>query len=239
MAVSMKLQPTGALSVAVESGKFGSANTVRLEISNWPEILKSLRQIDSDYVVGLRKDFREIAKGPQKAVRDAIPSKSRPPMRNMRQVYFGRLAWGTTWGGSGGRPKPAKSVLIQQPSTRRKKYRELEKAPILRLQIGSPATVLFDMAYRVNGTKGRKGKTPVYDYMYTINGQKVPGKRQHRVVPLAFAKGIGKSSGRLSYRASHIVYPAVEKAMPEATRKIDQKITEINQKISARLQMES
>lgn len=223
------------LKATSESGAFGSANTVRLEISNWNQIMKTLRDLDSDYVKDLRKSFREIAKGPQKKVRDAIPSKSKPPMRNMRQVHFGRLAWGTTFAGGGGRPKPAKSVLIQTPSTQRRKYKELEKAPIVRLQVGSAATVLFDMAYRVRGSKGRRGLTPQYDYMYTINGQKVPGKRQHRVVPFAFAKGLARSSGRLQYRASHIIWPAAEKGMPEATRKINEKITEINTKISMKL----
>lgn len=223
------------LGASMESGAFGASNTVRLEITNWSQVMKTLKELDSDYVRELRKDFREIAKEPQKKVRNAIPPKNRPPLRNMRQVHFGRLAWGTTFAGGGKKPKPAKSVLIQQPSDRRRAFKEAEKVPIVRLQVGSAATVLFDMAYRLNGTKGRRGYTPEYDYMYTINGQKVPGKRKHKVRPLAFARGLAKSAGRLKSSASRIIWPAAEDAMPEATRAINAKITEVNAKITTRL----
>lgn len=201
--------------------------------------MRVLQKLDKEYVKQLRKDFKAIAKGPQTAVRQAIPSKARPPMSQMRQVHFGRLAWGTTYSAGGKRPKPAKSVLIQTPNTKAKKYKEREAIPIVRLQVGSPGTVLFDMAYRINGRKGRRGLTRPYDYMYTIGGKKVPGKRQHTVVPLAFAKGIAQSTGRLQYQASRIVWPAAEKAMPAATAAMDKKITEVNMKISAELKRKS
>lgn len=217
----------------MQSGSFGSANTVRLEITNYEETLKFLRNLDSQYISRLRKDFKKVGSEAAKVVRKRIPAKSNPPLTNMKQVYFGRLAWGTTWGGGAGKPRPAKSVLVQTPNTRKKKYRELERAPIVRLQVGSPGTVLYDMAYRRLGAKGRKGKTPIYDYMYTIGGQKVPGKRQHTVVPYAYSKGIAKSTG--GAQASRIVYPAVESAMPKITYSMQQIIFRVNQDIQREL----
>lgn len=218
--------------MTVESGAFGSANTVRLEITNFKEVIKTLRDLDKDYVKELRKDFRRIAKEPQNEVRRNIPSKSKPPMTNMGQVHFGRLAWGSTHGKGA---RHAKSVLIQLPNVRNKKYSQMNKVPIVRLQIISPATVLYDMAYRLRGTKGRRGFTPEYDYMYTIGGQKVPGKRKHRVRPGAFALGLAFSTGYQKIMASRIIWPSVERAMPKATKEMDFTITKYNRIINRKL----
>ncbi len=77
--------------------------------------------------------------------------------------------------------------------------------------------------------------TPMYDYMYTIAGQKVPGKRQHRVVPFVFAQGFGQAKGIAKRNASRIVYPAVEKAMPAVTREMRDTISKINNRINQEL----
>lgn len=215
------------------SGAFGSSNEVSVEITNWNEIMKILKKIDEDWVKDLRKEFKSIGQESAKVVRKKIPSKSKPPLRNMKQVWFGRLAWGTTWGGvGGGAPKPAQSVLVQLPRTTRKKYRELERIPIVRLQVGSPGTVLYDMAYRRAGVKGRKGLTPEYDYIYRTATGPVPGKRRHRVVPGAFQKGIQKSTGK---QASRIVWPAALDSLPNVTRRMNTVIYQANLKIQARL----
>ncbi len=210
-------------------------NVVRLEITNWHNIMKELFKYDKSIVQELRKDFKRIAKGPQTAVKKAIPGRGKPPLSQMRQVHFGRLAWGTTYGGFGTKPRPAKSVLIQLP-TKKRRHRKLNEYPIVRLQISSPATVLADMAGARAGIKGRKGLTPPYDYMYTINGQKVRGKRQHTVVPGAFIRALS-SSGKGMQRpfASRFVWPAVNKAMPQAVAEMDRTITDLNRKISGRL----
>lgn len=210
----------------------GGATGVRLEVSNWNEIMKILSKLDKEYVKELRKDFRNIAKPVQIAIRKAIPSKAKPPLSQMRQVHFGRLAWGSSFGSGA---KPAKSVLIQTPSTRTRKARQFATYPIARLKVTSPGTALFDMAGRKGYIRGRKGYTPDYDYMYTINGNKVPGKRKHRVTPLAFAKGLSNADGRLQVKASRIVWPAAEKALPEARAKMEDRISLVNIKINALL----
>lgn len=221
--------------IKTQAGSFGGANTVRLEITNWNEVLAVLKDLDDKWIRALRKEFRSIGGVAQKEVARAIPGKGSAPLSGMKQVHFGRLAWGTTFGGAGKKPRPAKSVLVQTPNTRKRKYRELERISIVRLQIGSPATVLLDMGGRVFGSKGRKGLTPMYDYMYTIGGQKVPGKRQHRVVPFVFAQGFAKAKGIRSRSASRIVYPAVEKAMPQVTRRMREVIYSTNTRIQMEL----
>jgi hypothetical protein len=225
--------PQAQLSMTkLTAGNIGGSAGVRLEITNWNDIMKVLNKLDKDYVKELRTSFKEIAKPVQDRIKKNIPSKGNPPLSQMRQVHFGRLAWGTTYGGGGTRPKPAKSVLVQLPSTRSAKARRSGAISIARLQVGSPGTVLFDMAGRKNYSKARRGFTPTYDYMYTINGQKVPGKRKHKVTPMAFAKGLGQAKSRLNINASRIVWPAAEQALPEARKKMDGKITEVNRKVS-------
>lgn len=215
----------------IKSGQYGGAIGARLEITNWNDIMRTLVKLDKDYVKELRKDFRAIAKPVQVEIKRAIPSKAKPPLSGMRQVHFGRLAWGSNYGAGA---KPSKSALIQTPNTRRKQYKGQDIA-IARILVQSPATVLADMAGRRAGMKGRKGFTPEYDYMYTIGGQKVPGKRKHRVVPGAFLKGLSKATGVQQRYASRFVWPAAEKALPAARKRMDAKISEVNIKISALL----
>lgn len=228
----MAIPQASALGKATLGADRVSQGSVRLEITNWQEVMRTLIKLDKDYVRELRKDFKAIAKPVQQSIKKAIPSKAKPPLSQMRQVHFGRLAWGTTYGN---KPKPTKSVLIQLPNTRAKKYKGVDAIAITRLQVGSAAVVLTDMAGRKGYTKGRRGMTPEYDYMYTINGVKVPGKRKHRVVPLAFAKGLAKAKYLQQRGASRFVWPSAMKALPDAQRKMDQKITEVNRKISMKL----
>ena len=224
-------QASVGMRATVSATRVDSSN-VRMEITNWAEIMKTLRTLDKDYVKQLRKDFKAIAKPVQAEIRKGIPTKAKPPLRNMRQVHFGRLAWGTTYGN---KPKPTRSVLIQLPNARSKKFKGVDAVPITRLQVQSAAVVLADMAGRKGYSKGRRGFTPEYDYMYTINGVKVPGKRKHRVVPLAFAKGLAKAKYLKQRGASRFVWPSALKALPQAQRLMDEKITAVNRKISMEL----
>lgn len=230
MAIQAGLKLTG-----LASGSYGGTSGARLEITNWNEVMKVLSKLDKDYVKTLRREFRSIATPVRNEIRKSIPNKGKPPLRNMRQVHFGRLAWGSSYGPGA---KPSASVLIQTPSTRTRRARSQETYSIARLQVGSPGTVLFDMAGRRNYLKGRKGFTPEYDYMYTIKGQKVPGKRKHRVTPMAFFKGLQKASSMLQPKASRIVWPAAEKALPQARFRVDKLITQVNQRVNALLRSE-
>lgn len=219
----------GVILKGFTGGQFSGPAGAQLQITNWNEVMKVINSLDKTYAKELRRNFREIAKPIQTEVRKAIPSKARPPLRNMRQVHFGRLAWGSTHGAGA---KPSKSVIIQTPSTRTRRARSFDTYSIARLQILSPATVLTDMAGRRDYIKGRKGLTPEYDYMYTINGVKVPGKRRHRVVPGAFGKGLQSARGMSQYKASRMIWPAAEKGLPLARFRVDKLITVTNLKVN-------
>ena len=213
-------------------GDYGRTGDLRLEITNWNEIMKVLVALDKDYVKALRESFKYIGKDVQTAVRKAIPSKGKPPLRNMKQVFFGRLAWSSDYGKGA---KPSKSVLLQVVNTRSRKYNSKDIS-IARVQVQSPATVLADMAGRRGGTKGRKGLTPEYDYMYNVNGRLVRGKRQHRVVPGAFLLGLSKSNAVMKQRhASRFIWPAALEVLPAVRKKVDEKISQVNLKVNALL----
>lgn len=212
----------------IKGGLYGGTSGARLEITNWNEVMKVLVKLDKTYVSAMRVKFREIAKPVQDEVRKGIPNKRNPPLSGMKQVHFGRLAWGSDYGKGA---KPSKSVLIQTPNTRKRKYRNTDIA-IARVQVLSPATVLADMAGRKNNAKARKGLTPVYDYMYTIGGKKVQGTRQHRVKPWNFVSKISGGKGIKQNWASRFIWPSALKALPEVRRKVDVVITDANVRVN-------
>ncbi len=213
---------------AMRGGTFGATSGVRLEITNWNEVMKVIVKLDKEYARELRKDFKRIARPVQTAIKQGIPGRGKPPLSGMKQVHFGRLAWGSTYGKGA---KPSKSVLIQVPNTRKRKYKKTDIA-IARLQVQSPATVLADMAGRRSNTKARKGLTPKYDYMYTINGQKVPGKRQHTVKQWNFVSQMSGGKFIKQTYASRFVWPSALKALPQAQKEIDASITQANNRVN-------
>lgn len=229
IAAAARVIPQAVMRIApVKGGLYGGTTGVRLEITNWNEIMKILVKLDKTYTSAMRAEFKKIAKPLQEEVRKGIPNKRNPPLSGMKQVHFGRLAWGSDYGKGA---KPSKSVLIQTPNTRKRKYRGKDIA-IARVQVLSPATVLADMAGRRSNAKARKGLTPKYDYMYTINGQKVPGKRQHRVSPWNFVSKISGGKFIKQSFASRFIWPSALKALPEVRRKVDAVITDANLKVN-------
>lgn len=221
--------PQAAMRIApMKGGLYGGTDGVRLEVTNWNEVMKVIIQLDKTYARAMRADFKKIAKSVQDEVRKGIPNKSNPPLSGMKQVYYGRLAWGSSYGKGA---KPSKSVLIQTPNTRKRKYKNTDIA-IARVQVLSPATVLADMAGRKNNSKARKGLTPKYEYMYTIGGKKVPGIRQHRVKPWNFVSKISGGKGIKQNFASRFIWPSAMKALPQVRRDVDAVITAANVKVN-------
>ena len=223
----------GAISklVAVKGSSVGSTTGARLEITNWAEVMRIITKLDKEYAKELRKSFKAIAKPVQEEIKKAIPSKAKAPLSGMKQVHFGRLAWGSNYGKGA---KPSKSALIQTPNPRSRKARGNDIA-IARIQVQSPATVLSDMAGSKGNTRARRGLTPSYDYMYNIGGQKVPGKRQHTVSPYNFLSQISGGKYIKSSSASRFIWPAALKALPAAQKQIDAKITQANIRLNALL----
>jgi hypothetical protein len=204
----------------------------RLEITNLDEVIKTLRKLDEDYYKQFRRDVKGIAGG----VRDSIQtelrkfSRANPPLSGMRQVHFGRVAWGTDYAPAGSkRPKPYDSALIDIP--RRLKSNKYGYRPIARIVVGSPGTVLADMAGKSNAYTQKYEFTRPYDYMYTIRGQKVPGKRVHRITTQG-REMIANLPGR---RPSRYVWKGAEDALPAARKAIDKSISKMNVYVNQQL----
>lgn len=207
-------------SLATAKGLSGNASrgggySAEMTFQDYDAMARSLNKLDKELLKEIRKQYREIASGPQKAVKKSIPSG--PPIRGMRKAVIpGRLTWGTV--------KPARSVLVK--ATRPKKLSDKKAVPIVQLVVGSPATIMADMSGRGKST-GAKQVTPVYAYSRSKSGYRVHrinGQGQAMVDALG-----GKGS------ASRYVYPAVEDSMDEVRFELEDVIASANLKVQREL----
>jgi len=205
-----------------------------LSYTNMYDVMRELRKLDDEYAKTFRRNAREIAEPVQDSIQRGIRiagTRQNPPLSGMRQIHFGRVAWGSTWAGMGSssKPKRADSATIEVPPPKRKSRRG--RTSIVRVKVGSPGTVLADMAGSSNKYTQAFPITRNYDYMYTIKGQKVQGIRRHRITTqgLIFINKMG-GSGRRSF-----VWVAAEKALPGARQELDKLITKVNTIVNVRM----
>lgn len=203
----------------------------RIEITDIRNAERMLKDLDQNYLKEFRKDIRAIAKPVQREIKAGITyTKANPPISGMKQVHFGRVAWGTDYSSGGPAPKPIKSALIQR--TPQKAMRKGTKS-IVRVVVGSAGTVLADMAGSGNMRKSIEGQiTREYDYMYSSG----PGKRRHRVngQGIAFVSALNVRYGRQS---SRFVWDSALKAGPEVRKELDEIITKYNNRLNANLRI--
>lgn len=204
----------------------------QIEISDIRRAERMLRDLDEDYVKEFRKDIKSVAKPIQQSIKSGITyTKMNPPLSGMKQVHFGRVAWSTNYTPAGARrPKPAKSALIQK--TPQRAIKKGTKS-IVRVVVGSPGTVLADMAGSGGMRKSIRGQmTRSYDYMYK-NG---PGKRRHRVTSQGeeFVDNLGVKYGR---DASRFVWPAAKKASSQTRKELDRIIDKYNRLLNVKLRI--
>ena len=203
-----------------------------IEISDIRRAERMLRDLDKDYVQEFRKDIKSIAKPIQQSIKSGITyTKMSPPLSGMRQVHFGRLAWGTDYAPSGApRPKPIKSALIQR--TPQKAIKRGTRS-IVRVVVGSPGTVLADMAGSGNMRKSIRGQiTREYDYMYKDG----PGKRRHRVTTQGEAL-VDNLAVRYGRKASRFVWPAAAQASGKTRKELERVINKYNERLNAQLRI--
>lgn len=204
----------------------------RLELTNVNEVLQILKKLDEDYYKQFRQDAKDIASDVRGGIQRELRkfSRANPPLSGMRQVHFGRVAWGTTYAPAGrARPKPYDSALIDVP--RRMKRNKYGYTPIVRIVVGSPGTVLADMAGSSNRFTRAYPQTRPYEYMYTIRGQKVPGIRQHKIT----TQGLEMIANLPGGRASRYVWKGADAELPAARKKIDKSISKLNRYINIKL----
>lgn len=204
----------------------------KVEITDIRRAERMLRDLDAEYLKEFRQDIKSIAKPLQQKIKSRITyTKASPPLSGMRQVHFGRVAWGTDYTPSGEkRPKPIKSALIQRTP---QKARKRGTKSIVRVVVGSPGTVLADMAGSGGMGDSKEGQiTREYEYMYR-NG---PGKRRHRIngQGYAFVDNLNNKYGRDS---SRFVWPAAIDARPDTVKELDKIIDKYNRRLNVELRI--
>lgn len=174
-----------------------------IEVSNLKYMLDELSKINEDARKIFRRRFREIGQPIQKEIQDGIRANRLGVPGSMRgfgkKVVPGRVTWGTG--------KPATSAVISMPrlSTRR------DAMPIAKIKVGSPATVIADMAGKSNRATANKPRTAVYPYSLSPSGQ-----RSHKISRVGSRKFIQNLDATIGGKASRVVYPSAEKALPKA-----------------------
>lgn len=219
-------------SLANKAKGLGGTYPMTFSVTNLNEIVREIKKIDERYVTEFRAKAREIAQPVQRGIKAELNkfSRANPPLSGMRQVHFGRVAWGTDYAPAGSpRPKPYNSALIEVP--RRTKSRKYKATPIVRVVVGSPGTVLADMAGKSNKYTRAYQYTRVYDYMYTIRGVKTPGRRQHRIT----TQGLEMISNMPGRKPSRYVWKGAEPAIPKARKEIVKQIRVMNRRIDIEL----
>lgn len=192
-----------------------------VELSDWRYLLSTISKLNKEIQKEMRKDFREIAGEVQKGIRDNIENK--PPLSGMRKAKVpGRVTWGTG--------KPARSAIIRLPRNAKKNY-----LPIAQVRVGSPATIIADMAGKSNAMTNSKARTLPYDYTIYRNGAAIRVKRDHAITKIGSRKFIANLDNRLNSRASRMVYPGAEKALPEARDKVQSTVAQVIDRVNREL----
>lgn len=213
----------------VSAGNRGySSRTVRkgeqaiVEITDLQYVLKELSKINDETRKQFRRRFREIATPVQDEIKQGIRSNRLGTPGNMRGFKKGpqpgRLTWGTG--------KPATSAIISMPRiSSRKQY-----LPISKITVGSPATVIADMAGKSNRKTASEPRTRIYPYSRSKKGE-----RSHKITRVGSRKFIQNLDQTIGNRASRIVYPSAQEALPEArlemSRTLDYMITDVNRQL--------
>lgn len=215
--ISYRTTSAGNRGFSSRSTQLGSQAVV--EITDLQFLLKELSKINDETRKQFRKDFRRIASPVQDKIKQGIRNNRLGTTGNMRgfqkKVIPGRLTWGTG--------KPATSAIISMPRiTTRKAGMAISK-----ITVGSPATVIADMAGKSNRKTASAARTSVYPYSRSAKGE-----RSHKITRIGSRKFIQNLDQQIGGKASRIVYPAANLALPEArdemSMTLDSMIREVN-----------
>jgi hypothetical protein len=211
MAINPQIRRVTYTTRTAGNAGFSSASRARaegavIEITDWRMLLRELGKVDKEMEKQLKRRFREIGG----VVRDGIREKidTRPPLSGMRKaVVPGRVTWGTG--------KPARSALVRMPRTRRKG----QNVPVAQIMVGSPATIIADMAGKSNRETAKRKITQDYKYSRSSTGL-----RRHRINPLGSRKFINSLNDALGGKSSRMVYPGAESKLDAARSEMQEAI---------------
>lgn len=180
-------------------------NKNALYLSDYREMIKTIRTIEPQIMNDLRKNIREVAAPAQTAVKNNIPQVA--PLSGMIRVHHGTKTWNFQY--------PANSVITDVRAggrTNKKGY-----VTLVRLRVRSVGTVIADMAGRSGKSIDKYTATKPYMYRYYKNGQPIDGPRVHRINGQG-ARMIDKLNERKG-NASRFAWPAFENAQGEVAEK--------------------
>lgn len=203
MAINPQIQRISYRTVSAANRGFSGRTSSQGEgayilITDYRQLIRELGKVDRELVKQLKSRYREIAQDVRDEIKREIPS--RPPLSGMRKaVVPGRVTWGTG--------KPARSAIIRQPRSRAKG----RNIPISQIMVGSPATIIADMAGKSNRETAKKKIAGPYRYSASPTGT-----RTHRINPVGSRKFINNLDRALSGKASRMVYPAAERKLDNA-----------------------
>ncbi len=187
-----------AANLGFSSRGVASGERAYLMITDYRELIRELNKVEKEMTKQLKNRFKEIARPVRDEIKREIPT--RAPLSGMRKAVIpGRVTWGTG--------KPARSAIIRQPRTRRKG----QHVPISQIMVGSPATIIADMAGKSNKETAKRNRTAPYKYSKSPSGF-----RTHRITAKGSRLFIKNLDDALGGRASRMVYPAAERKLDEA-----------------------
>jgi hypothetical protein len=211
MAINPQIRRVSYTTRTAGNAGFSSATRSRaegavLEITDWRMLLRELRKVDKEMEKQLKRRFREIGNEVRNGIREQI--KTQPPLSGMRKkVQPGRVTWG--------QGKPAKSAIVRMPRGRKKG----QNLPVAQIMVGSPATVIADMAGKSNRETAKRKITA--EYPYSRSGK---GTRRHRINPIGSRKFINSLDNALGGRASRMVYVGAESKLDQARNEMQEAI---------------
>jgi hypothetical protein len=203
----------------------GRASALKVYASDWKAFAKELYKTDKTVSFQLKKDFKEIMRGPQRDVRAGLKElgRSGPMAGGMRRngmAHGGRTGWGRDFGSvgspvGGAKRYPHDSVLVEAFNKPKR-----GQTGIARLRVRSAATVIADLAKKSNGNRMTR--------MYKIRefgGEEI--MRTHEVRPAAVQKLLNKFgpvSKPSKRKKSRFVYPAFDGSYSSAAREAEKAI---------------
>jgi hypothetical protein len=202
----------------------GRNSALKVYATDWKLFAKELYKTDKAVSFQLKKDFKEIMRGPQKEVRQGLAKLSKVgPFDGSRRngmAHGGRTGWGRAYGNagspvSGAKRYPHDSVLVEAFSKPKR-----GQTGIARLRVRSAASVIADLAKKSNGNRMTR--------MYKIRefgGEEI--MRTHEVRPAGVQKllnKLGPISKPSKKRKSRNVYPAFDASYPKAAKEAEKAI---------------
>lgn len=203
-----------------------SLNAASMRITDYRDLMRALNKVEPGLSKKVRANARRVAEPLRREIKAGIPKTaplSKPLKGGGMVTPIGRLSWG--------RGKPADSAVFDTRAPRKMK----DKTSLIKIKVGSPATVMADMMGRsgrwinaksiATGTKSnsatyvtRDGRViEGYRYTYHTKQGAVIGGRQHRIRNQG--RGLIKALGS---QGSRWVWKSAERGLPAAKRAVSQ-----------------